>query len=391
MRRAALLPVVTAMSVTLSGCGFSLYNTPLPGGANVGSKPIELTVEFVDVLDLVPQSAVKVNDVSVGRVESVELDDWHAKVKILVNGNVHLPSNARAELLQTSLLGEKYVALEQPVNEAPASTELKGGDTIPLSRTGRNPEVEEVLGALSLLLNGGGLEQIRTIAHELNGALAGNESKVRDLLNQLNTFVGGLDKQKSEILTAIDSLNTLASKLNQQKQVLTSSLDTLPGGLKVLADEQSQLTNLLTSLSNLGGVATRVINGSEQNFSASLKELEPVLSQLAAAGQNLPNALELLTTYPFPRNVVNAIGGDYTNLSVKLDINYSDVLQTLTSSTKSGGTPGTSSAQQSPSVLPTLPGVGLPQTPNVTVPKVPGVTIPVIPTGPAVPGAAGGQ
>ena len=43
-----------------------------------------------------------------------------------------------------------------------------------ISRTGATPEVEEVLGALSLLLNGGGLEQIKTIIHELDQALSGH-------------------------------------------------------------------------------------------------------------------------------------------------------------------------------------------------------------------------
>ena len=97
---------------------------------------------------------------------------------------------------QTSLLGEKYVALEQPM-DTPAAPTLKNGDIIPISRTGSAPEVEEVLGALSLLLNGGGLQQIQIITTELNKALQGNESAVRDLLSQLNTFVGTLDRRRT--------------------------------------------------------------------------------------------------------------------------------------------------------------------------------------------------
>ena len=40
---------------------------PLPGGADLGGDPYAVTVEFRDVLDLVPQSAVKVDDVTVGQ------------------------------------------------------------------------------------------------------------------------------------------------------------------------------------------------------------------------------------------------------------------------------------------------------------------------------------
>ena len=56
---------------------------------------------------------------------------------------------------------------------APATSRSATATSIPLERTGRNPEVEEVLGALSLLLNGGGVAQLKTIASELNMALDG--------------------------------------------------------------------------------------------------------------------------------------------------------------------------------------------------------------------------
>ena len=50
-----------------------MYDLPLPGGADVGAHPYTVTAQFTDVLDLVPQAAVKVNDVAVGRVQSITL------------------------------------------------------------------------------------------------------------------------------------------------------------------------------------------------------------------------------------------------------------------------------------------------------------------------------
>ncbi len=54
-----------------------------------------------------------------------------------------------------------------------------------MSRTTANATVEEVLGALSLLLNGGGISQLHTIMTQLNAALSGNEPQIRSLLAQL--------------------------------------------------------------------------------------------------------------------------------------------------------------------------------------------------------------
>ena len=69
------LVAIVAGSVLLSGCDFDVYELPLPGGADVGDDAMTVTVEFENVLDLVPQSSVKVNDVTVGKVKAVDIKE----------------------------------------------------------------------------------------------------------------------------------------------------------------------------------------------------------------------------------------------------------------------------------------------------------------------------
>ncbi len=373
MRRSALVALASAAVLTLSGCGFSgLYGVQLPGGTDLGSHPFTIDACFADVLDLVPESAVKVNDVAVGQVKSVKLttdkdakrcgapsmDGWSALVEIQVRGDIHLPSNSRAAVMMTSLLGEKYVALEAPAG-TPSTTALKKNDTIPLSSPGcangcttTAPEVEEVLGSLSLLLNGGGLQQLHIITTELNKALNGNEAAVRDLLTQLNDFVGQLDVQKSTILTALDSLDHLSTTLAQQNQTIADTLDTLPKALGVLAQERSKLTQLLTSLSHLGAVAGSVIDATTTTLTGALRNLSPALEQLAAAGSDLPKALKIAGTFPFPLGkALEATRGDYANLHLFLDLSLTDELcglsKALCLTSTSGGLSGLSSSSSS--------------------------------------------
>ena len=181
------------------------------------------------MLDLVPQSSVKVDQVTVGAVEEIELNGWTARVTLRLPRDVRLPDNATAELKQTSLLGEKYVELAPP-SGAKSAGELGEGDNIPLDRTSRNPEVEEVLSAMSLLLNGGGVAQLKVIETELNNALRGNEAEIKDLIGQLDTFVGGLEEQKGEIVRAIDGIDRLSARLAAQKEDIAAALETIPGG-----------------------------------------------------------------------------------------------------------------------------------------------------------------
>ncbi|MDT4930016.1 MAG: phospholipid/cholesterol/gamma-HCH transport system substrate-binding protein [Pseudonocardiales bacterium] len=343
MRTRMLVALVAAGALGLSGCGFKgLYSANLPGGADLGNHPFTLTAYFDDVLDLVPQSSVRVNDVSVGKVKSISLDGWTAKVTLVVNDSVKLPDNATAAINQTSLLGEKFVSLGQPVGQ-PSSTNLHNGSVIKLDHTRSAAEVEQVLGALSLLLNEGGLRQIKVIGDELTKATKGNESAIRDLLTQLNTFVGTLDNQKTDITSALDSIDKLSVTLNRQKQVLVDALDTFPQALQVLSQERGKLVNLLTSLDHLGVVATDVINSTQNQLVSSLNSLNPVLTQLKNSGDDFPQSLKILGTFPFPLGTTRTlVRGDYANLDAYLNLSLVPTLCGLSAALCPGAktTPG---------------------------------------------------
>ncbi|GAB3143038.1 MCE family protein [Amycolatopsis stemonae] len=363
-RLAGVLAGVLVLAACSDGGFNGLYGTPLPGGADVGDHPYHVTALFTDVLDLVPQSSVKVNDVAVGRVDKITLtpDTRSALVAMTVNSDIALPANARAELKQSSLLGEKFVELSVPTAE-PATGHLGDGAQIPLGRTNRNPEVEEVLGALSLLLNGGGVEQIQKISHELNDALSGNEPEIRALLSRVDELATQLDGHRTEILRAIDGLGKLSKTLTGQTQNLTNALDNLAPGLKIVTDQRDQLVGMLNALNSLSGVAVDTVTKSRDQLVANLKALQPTLTKLGEAGANLPNALQILLTYPFPDYAGNVIKGDYANVEANVNLDLDTLIQNFTNSSQPpfalpdsiGGQP---SAARPPLPLPDLGSPG---------------------------------
>ncbi|HVW81948.1 MAG TPA: MCE family protein [Mycobacteriales bacterium] len=319
MRRSRLVALGVVGVFTAAGCGFhSAYSLPLPGGAASG-KTYTVTAEFKDVQDLTPDAAVRVNDVAVGEVSDITLDPatLEAKVTMRIKKSVVLPANAVATLEQTTLLGEKFVAVAPPYNVSPEGR-LVDGDK--LDSASDLPSVEQVFGLLSQVLNGGDLGDLQTISVEVSKALSGREADVRGALQQLTTFVGGLADQKHQIVRAIDGLDRFSSALADQNSTIATALDDLGPGLRVLADERAQFTSLLTHLSRFGKYASRVINASASQTIAELRDLQPVLHHLAAAGANLPRSLEVLITYPFPRDVGAAAPGDYVNADISLDL-----------------------------------------------------------------------
>ena len=324
MKRVWVAATAAVCCAVLTSCssGFKgVYDLPLPGGADLGSHPYHVTVQFADVLDLVPQAAVKVDDVPVGRVETIRLgsDGWTAETVLDINGDVVLPADATAALRQSSLLGEKFIELAAPTSGTAKATpvtagnRLKDGSVIPRSRTNRNPEVEEVFGALSLLLNGGGIGQLQTIDQELSKVMTGNEQQIRSFLSGVDTLTSNLDSHRADITDALDGLNQLSVTLANRHAQVSGALTDLTPGLRTLSDQRAQLVAMLNSLDQLSGVAVDTINKSKDDLVADLNSLAPILQRLADAGDSLPNALRILPTFPFTDAVLPAIKGDYLN------------------------------------------------------------------------------
>ena len=329
MRARRLAAALAVCGLTLTGCGFDgIYSLPLPGAAGTGKNTYTVNVQLADALDLVPFSAVKVNDATVGHVKKVAIQGRHALVVCQLENRVVLPANSVALVSQTSLLGEKFVEIHAPTAVAPVGR-LRNGAVIELANTDTDATVEEVLSALSLLLSGGGLAQLHTIATELNTALHGREGTARDLLGRLNTFAAALDAQKTQIVAAIDRVDRLAATVKGQESALTAAVDRMPRALEILAADRKQLTALLVSLQRLGTVAVRVVNGSRDDLIANLKALEPTLTKLAEVGDVIPKSLEAIITYPTADGVEKAYFGDYGNIAITVDASSASLLKTF--------------------------------------------------------------
>ena len=327
-----------AALIAVSGCGTQgLQSVPLPGGANLGESPRTYKLQFLDVLDLVPQSTVKFNGIEVGRVDSIKVspDQWTAEVKIEVQNNVDLSDASTAEIQQTNLLGEKYVALEDPQENAdlprqnPAETIGCPAVGAPDCRTRTATDIEQVLGALSLLLNGGGISQIKPIVDELNTALDGRETQVKGLLNETATLISGLEEQKNNIVTALDGLDKLSNRARAQTDQINRVLDELPKGVAVLEEQRPQLVAMLEQVDRLGVVGVQVLGTAREEIITDLRALRPTLQALAGAAPDLITASPLLFTYPFPDALLPGVKGDSTNLFANLDLRLLNQLEAL--------------------------------------------------------------
>lgn len=312
----------------LSGCGllrdFQGANTfSLPGTEGGGRGSFVVRAEMPDVQNLQRNSRVRVNDVTIGSVTDIELVGWHALVTMRLNDGTDLPANATAKLGQTSLLGSVHVELAPPT-DVPPEAKLKDGSLIPLSSSATYPSTEKTLSAVSLLLNGGGLGQIQDITAALSTAFSGREQDLRQLIEQLDKFVGYLDDQKDDLIAATDSFNKLVKQFADQKPVVDRALQTIPRALTVLKDERQNLADAVDHVGKFGALAADSVNQTKENLVKELNEIGPVLQSLADAGPSLTHSLDYFASFPWPKSTLSKwIRGDYANLSGVIDLTLS--------------------------------------------------------------------
>ena len=361
MRALRVGAVLLATALSVGACGFpALTSLPLPGGASSGPT-YQVTVLFADAATLVVRDAVRVNDVPVGEVTSIGLTpDLKAKVVCRLDTSVHLPRNAGARIASTGLLGEDFVAFAAPLSHS-SSAPLSGGDTIVGGAT-TDPDVEQVLGALSAVLNGGSIGQLQVVVRELDAALKGRTGDVRSLLSRLKDLVGTLDVHKQTIVDALTGLDRLSAVLAQQHAKLGAILSQLPAGIDILAAERPSLTALVSSVARLGDAATHVITASSADLVADLGYLKPVLTQLSKRGTEIATSLNYALTFPFGKDALAAFKGDYAGFYASLSLNADDLsalLQSARAMAPAGALPAADTgAGAAAGQVHALPGIG---------------------------------
>ncbi|HXW34913.1 MAG TPA: MlaD family protein [Acidimicrobiales bacterium] len=321
LRAPAVVVCATAAIFALGGCGLSLQALPKISGLSGATYPLRAV--FANVLNLPDNAQVRIGPEVVGQVGTIATQDFKADLTLQIKDSVKLPVGTTAEIRFDNPLGDEYVLLQEPpVLSAsvgsPVIRFLHPGSVIPESDTNTAPSVEDTFAALSLFLNGGGLNQLQTIIHELNNTFNGNQPQIRSFLNTIDTGVGDLAQGRTSIDNALASFSNLSQELNGGRNTIANGIDTIAPAIGVLASENQQFSELLTQLSNLGAVGTQVADQSGQNSVNDAQDLLPVVEQLESVSAQLGPDLGDLSS--FEAETPKVAPGDYLQASAVVNV-----------------------------------------------------------------------
>jgi phospholipid/cholesterol/gamma-HCH transport system substrate-binding protein len=309
--RAAVAAVVLTGAVVLSGCGPTMADLPLPG-SGVSGDTIKVKVTFDEALNLARGAQVRVNGVTSGKVRSVTTRDFKAVAVLDVRTSARMRAAATARLRYTTPLGELFVQVDNPDE----GTLLHDGALLPPAQSSTAPTVEDALASASLLVNGGGLNQLQTVTDELNTALGGREGTVRELMGRADTFLGQATATTADIDRALTALATVSKVLRANESTIDAAMTDIRPAARVLRRNTPGLTRLLDRLTDFAETANGIVGATRAQVLQMLRQVSPVLDEFIANRDDLGPSLRALVS--LSQDLDAAVPGDYANMKLTM-------------------------------------------------------------------------
>ncbi len=284
--------VVRALAVPLAMVAASLG---LTGCLGSGGPAANLTAyaEFSDANQLVGGAPVDMADIPVGHVDTITLDGNRARVKMTIERSAHVPAAVKAELEQTSVLGDYFVQL---VPTSATKTEPLANDATIL-KTGVQPEIEQLVKAGSEVFGAIPDTELAEIIQAGGQGFGGQAPNIRQLLNDFSSVAAGYASRDGEIQSLINNLNRLGSGLAPSAQADAQAISNLSATVQVLQGQSTQFINLLQALDNLSVQGHSLLGNSLVQIEDELRSLSAVSGSLAAHQQDLALLIQNLPYY----------------------------------------------------------------------------------------------
>ncbi|MFF5930833.1 MCE family protein [Streptomyces hydrogenans] len=226
---------------------------------------------------------VKLRGVVIGEVRAIDATETGARLTLAMRPGTleHVPSDVRAQMLPTTLFGERFVALVPPGNAS--SRPLGPGAVIPEDRSGNAVELQQVLDNLLPMLTAVQPQKLSATLSAVSQALEGRGEKLGDTLARLDGHLKRFNPH----------LPALTRDLKELVKVSHLYADAAPDILTALTDfttTSGTLAEKEAALSGTLGATTRTA----QDLTAFLRKNKDTVIRLSATGRP---TLELLSTY----------------------------------------------------------------------------------------------
>ncbi|MEV5839519.1 MCE family protein [Nocardia sp. NPDC052112] len=311
--------VAATVVVAAAGCAVTVDNVPLPK-PGIGGPGYELHAVFEDALNLPANAHVKIGGTEIGMVSEISTTNFLADVEMRIRQDIQLPRGTTAELRQATPLGDMFVAMTLPADQGSAEM-LRPGDTIAPDHTGTGASVEQLMMSISMLLNGGGLNQVARITTEMNSMFAGRAPQLAHLITELTDVLAALNARTADVDSVLSGLNVLTGELARRKAELGAAADTFPPLIGLVAENNRSIAELVAKVSVTMSALGDFTDTTGPEFLSLFDSIQRLMSGFTQMGDNLAGTLDgLHAIYP---NVMASYDGPV--LAVAATVSYLDI------------------------------------------------------------------
>jgi phospholipid/cholesterol/gamma-HCH transport system substrate-binding protein len=263
---------------------------------------------------------VMVRGVQVGEVRQITANGSGARLELAIypDAVAELPANTTAEMLPTTLFGERYVDLIIPAR--PSTQTLASGSVISQDSSSDALELERVLDNLLPLLNATDPEKLSVVLTALGQGLQGRGTQLRQTLITLNSYLGQLNPQLPALDTDIKELAGLARTYNQAAPGILSALNDFAATSQVIASERANVAALFANLTTAATDLRSFLAANQQNIIALSADSAPTLGILARYAPEFPCALQDLVSFEPAMNKILGQGTGQPGLHVSVTV-----------------------------------------------------------------------
>ena len=264
------------------------------------SDEATVTVETGSVgNEMHPNADVKVRGVVVGRVAAIHADGSGARLTLAIDRSAlkRIPAGVTAQMLPTTLFGERFVALVPPADAPVGGPTLAAHSTIAQDRSADAVELEQVLDHVMPLLTAVQPQKLSATLNAVATALDGRGTELGTTLVQLDRYLSRLNPQLPALDDDIKQLVTVSHVYAAAAPDIVQALTDFTETSGTLAQEQARLSTVYGSATATAQDVTGYLRQNKDNLIRLSADSRGTLQLLAEYAPSFPCTLRTLADF----------------------------------------------------------------------------------------------
>jgi phospholipid/cholesterol/gamma-HCH transport system substrate-binding protein len=267
-----------------------------------------------------PGAQVLVRGVQVGEVRTISSNGSGATLRLAIQPNLvnEIPANVTAEMLPTTLFGQRYVDLVLPAS--PVTQRLGNGSVIRQDQSKDGIEVETLLNNLLPELTAVQPQNLSITLTAISQALQGRGPELGQTLVRLNAYLHKLNPTLPALDNDIRRIASVTRSFAQAAPDIAQALNDFAITSQTIVAEQENLSALYGTLTQAAGNLNTFLNQNSGNIIGLSTNGLPTLQILARYSSEIPCVLNQLVKFEPDINRVLGAGTSQPGLHVHVDV-----------------------------------------------------------------------